>query len=41
MQQRKFPYNVKLINFRRILSVAANFVNEIYFINAYNDNLIY
>ena len=41
MQQHKFPYNVKLINFMRILSVAANSVNEIYFMNAYNDTLIY
>ena len=38
MQQPRFPYNVKLfINFMRILSVAANSVNEIYFMNAYND----
>ena len=29
MQQHKFAFNVKLINFRRILSVAANSVNEI------------
>ena len=42
MQQHKFSYNVKLlINFMRILCVAANSVNEIYFMNAYNDKLIY
>ena len=28
MQQHKFPCNVKLINFMRILSVIANSVNE-------------
>ena len=41
MQQHKFPYNIKLINFMKILSVAANSVNEMYFMNAYNDKLIY
>ena len=35
--QHKFPYSVKLINFMRILSVAASSVNEIY-MNAYKDN---
>ena len=42
MQQRKFSYNIRLINFMRILSVAANSVNEIYmyFMNAYDDKLI-
>ena len=29
MQQHKFPYNVKLINFMKILFVATNSVNEI------------
>ena len=42
MQPHKFPYNIKLlINFMRIPSVAANSVNEIYCMNAYNDKLIY
>ena len=40
MQQHKFACNVKLVNFVRILSVAANSVNEVYFMNAYNDTLI-
>ena len=40
LTQHKFEYNVKLINFIRILSVAANSVNEIYFMNAYNDKLL-
>ena len=37
MQQHKFAYNIK---FMRILSAAANSVNETYFMNAYNDQLI-
>ncbi len=45
MKQQKFAYNVKLINFMginyiEILSVAANSMNEIYFMNAYIDKLI-
>ena len=38
--QHKFAYNVKLIDFMRSLSVAANSVNEIYFMNAYNNKLL-
>ena len=42
MQQHKFACNIKLVNFMRILStVTANSVNEIYFMNAYNDKLIH
>ena len=37
--QHKFAYNVKLTKFKRILSTAT-FVNEIYFMNVYNDKLI-
>ena len=40
MQQHKFAYNVKLINFMTILSMAADSVNEIYFMNAFNYTLI-
>ncbi len=39
LMQHKFLYNVKSINFMRILSVAAN-SNEIYFMNEYNNKLI-
>ena len=39
MQQHKFAYNVKLINFMRIQSAADNSVIEIYLINAYNNKL--
>ena len=35
MQQHKFAYNVKLIYLMKFLSVPANSVNEIYFMNAY------
>ena len=40
MQQHKFAHDVKLINFMRILSAVANFVNDTSFINAYYDKLI-
>ena len=40
MQQHKFPYRVKLIDFMRILSVAVNAVNEIHFMNAYKIYLL-
>ena len=40
LQQNKFAYNVKLINFMKILSASANSVNEIYFMNVHNDKLI-
>ena len=39
MQQHKFAYYVKLINFMRILSTAANSVNKI-LLNAYNNIII-
>ena len=39
IQQIKFSYNVKLINY--IYENSANSVNEIYFINAYNNKSIY
>ena len=39
LMQHKFSYNIKLVNFMRILSVAAN-SDEIYFMNEYNNKLI-
>ena len=40
MKQQKFAYNVKSINFKRILSGVVTSMNEIYFTNAYNNKLI-
>ena len=40
MQQHKVAVNVKLVNFMRILSVAANSVKDLYFMNVYDNKLI-